>query len=154
MVKTPAFNFNVTLGFDMARGTTTHSTRNAFLLLPLSSLIKMTDKTVRFVNREVCPLNDLGMACGASNSHPSSQLAQMLSMGKAYILIYHVTSDFFLFVTPLLQAVTIIHLVMKFFDASTNNDVSQRELEIDRFSFEMIQNTRFSVTTQTAHLVM
>jgi len=73
MVKTPAFNFNVTLGFDMTRGTTSHSTREAFLLLPSQTgPIVMTDKTVSFVNSKVCPLNDLGMAGCASNFHPPS----------------------------------------------------------------------------------
>jgi hypothetical protein len=70
MVETPAFDFNVPLGFDMARGTSSNSTRYTFLLPSWASLIKMTDKTIGFVNSKVCPLNDLGMAGGASNFHP------------------------------------------------------------------------------------
>jgi hypothetical protein len=72
MVETPAFDFNVPLGFDMARGTTSNSTGDALFLLHPSSTdpIVMTDKTVGFVNSKVCPLNDLGMAGGASNFHP------------------------------------------------------------------------------------
>jgi len=51
----------------------------------------MADKTVGLMNGEVCSLDNLGMAGCAPKPHPPSQLTQMLSMGKVYILKYHIS---------------------------------------------------------------
>jgi hypothetical protein len=70
MIETPSFDFNVSLGFDMARGTTSYGTRNALFLPFRASLIVVTDKTVDFMNGEVGSLNELGVAGGASQFNP------------------------------------------------------------------------------------
>jgi hypothetical protein len=123
MIKTPAFNLNIPLGFNVAGGTTSYSTRNAFLLPSLASLVEMTGKTVGFMNGKVRPLDELGVAGGAPKSHPSSQLAEMLSMGKGNILKYHISLQVFPFMTTFLQTIPIINFIMEFLDAFTNHDI-------------------------------
>jgi len=114
----------------------------------------VANKTVGFVNGEMQSLNELGMARGAPKVYPSSQLTQMPSMGKAYILKYHIPFQVVFFVTSILQTITIINFIMEFLDASPNNDISQCKLEIFPFPFQMIPNAWFAVTTQANHFVM
>jgi hypothetical protein len=154
MIEAPTFDFNVPFGFDVARSTFSHSTRNTFLLPSGASLKKVTDETVGFVNGEVSSLDKLSMAGCASKIHTPSQLAQMSSMWKVYIFKYHIPFQIIPFVTPFLQTVVIVNFIMEFFDASPDNDISECELEIYPLSFEMVQNTRFAVTIQTGYLVM
>jgi hypothetical protein len=104
-------------------------------------------KTVGFVNSEMQPLHELSMTRGAPKVHPSSQLAQMPSMGKAYILKYHIPFQIVSFVTSILQTITIINFIMEFLDASPHHEISQPELEIHPLPFEMIQETWIAVTT-------
>jgi hypothetical protein len=78
----------------------------------------------------------------------------MPSVGEAYILKYHIPFQVISFVTSILQTITIINFIMEFFDASPDNDISQCEMEIFSFPFQMIQNTWFAVTTQATHFVM
>src|SRR4030042_1139337 len=99
-------------------------------------------------------LDDLGMAGGGSNSHPPSPLAQMLSMREAYILIDHISLQFFRFVTTLPQAVTIINFVMKFLESFPDSDIGQPELEIHPLTAEIIYHAWPVVTIQTGDLVM
>jgi len=112
MIKTPTFDLDVSFGFDVARSTTSHGAGYAFLLTFWASCVKMTEKTVGFVNSEVGSLNDLGVTSSAPQSHSSSQLAQMPSVRKAHIFEYHIATEAFPFVTPLLQTIIIINLVM------------------------------------------
>jgi hypothetical protein len=76
MIEIPALDFNISLRFDMARGTPSHSTGNALLLLPSrASLVVVTDETVDFMNGEVCSLNELGVASRTAKFHSPLQLA-------------------------------------------------------------------------------
>jgi len=102
MIKAPTFDFNVPFGLDVARGTSSDSTRYTFLLPSCSSSIKMTDKTIGFVNSEVSSLDKLSMARGAAKPYSSSQLTQMSSVREADILKYHIPFQVIRFVTPLL----------------------------------------------------
>jgi hypothetical protein len=102
VIKIPTFDFNVPFGLDVARGTSSNGARYTFLLPPWSSSIKMTDKTIGFVNSEVSSLDKLSMARGATKPYSSSQLTQMPSMRKADILKYHIPFQVICFVTPLL----------------------------------------------------
>jgi hypothetical protein len=90
MIEIPTLYFNVPFGLDVARGTSSNSTRYTFLLPSWASSIKMTDKTIGFVNSEVSSLDKLSMARGATKPYSSSQLTQMSSMGKVYIFKYHI----------------------------------------------------------------
>ena len=94
------------------------------------------------------------MTACASKCHPPSQLTQMPSMGKANILKYHIPFQVISFMTSILQTITIINLIMEFFDASPDNDISQCELEIFPFPFQMIQKTWAAVTTEAGYFVM
>jgi len=102
MIEIPTFDFNVPFGLDVARGTSSNSTRYTFLLPSWSSSIKMTDKTIGFMNSEVSSLDKLSMAGGATKPYSSSQLTQMSSMRKADILKYHIPFQIICFVTPIL----------------------------------------------------
>jgi hypothetical protein len=75
MIKIPTFDFNISFGFDMARGTPSYSTRNAFLLPSWASLVVVADETVDLVNGKVCSLNQLGVASRTAKFHPPPQLA-------------------------------------------------------------------------------
>jgi hypothetical protein len=138
MIEAPAFDFNVPFGFDVARGTSSNSTRDTFLFPSWSSLIKMTDKTIGFVNSEVSSLYKLSMTGGASKVHSPSHLAQMSPMGKAYIFKYHISLEVFLPMTSLLQTITIVNFIMEFFEAFPHQEISQCELEVSPLSLEMI----------------
>jgi hypothetical protein len=102
MIKAPTFDFNVPFRFDVARGTSSHSTRYTFLFPSWAGSIKMTDETIGLVNSEVSSLYKLSMARGATKPYSSSQLTQMSSMRKADILKYHIPFQVICFVTPLL----------------------------------------------------
>jgi hypothetical protein len=123
MIKTPAFDLNIPLGFNVAGGTISYSTRNTFLLPSWASLVEMADKTISLVNGKVRPLDELGVAGGAPKSHPSSQLAEMLSMGKDNILKYHISVQVFPFMTTFLKTIPIINFIMEFLDAFTNHNI-------------------------------
>jgi hypothetical protein len=138
MIETPPLDLNVPLGLNVARGTSSYSTGNAFLLPFGSSLIKMTDETVGFMNGEMQSLDKLGMASGAPKVHPPSQFTQMSPMGKTHILKYHIPFQIISDVTSLLQTVMIINFVMKFQDPFSNHKIRDGQLEIAPFSFEMI----------------
>jgi hypothetical protein len=73
MIETPAFDLDIPLRFNMARGTTSNRTRNALLLTLRSCLVIVTDKTVDFMNSEVGALNKLSMAGCATKLHFPSQ---------------------------------------------------------------------------------
>jgi hypothetical protein len=154
MIEAPAFDFNVPFGFDVARGTSSHSTRETFLLPSWSSPIKVTNEAVGFVNGEVSSLDELSMASCAPKVHPPSQLPQMFSMGKVYILKYYIPFQIISLVTPLLQTVSIINFIMNFFEALPNHEISKCQLEIHPFSLQMIQQTWTSVTTEAGDFVM
>src|SRR3972149_7791471 len=138
MIETPPFDLNVPFGFDVARGASSNGTRNAFLLPFWSSLIKVTDETIGFMNGEMQSLHKLSMASGASKVHPPSQFTQMSSMGKTYILKYHIPFQIISYVTSFLQTIIIINFVMKFQDPFSNHKIRNSQLEIAPFSFEMI----------------
>ena len=106
------------------------------------------------MNGEVCPLDELSMAGGASKFHPPSQLTQMPSMGKANILKYHIPFQVISFVTSILQTMTIINFVMEFPNPLSNHKIRNSQLEIAPFPFQMIQNTWTAVTIEAGHFVM
>jgi hypothetical protein len=50
MIKIPTLDFDISLRFDVARGTTPYGTGNAFLLPFGSCMVKMANKTVGLMN--------------------------------------------------------------------------------------------------------
>jgi len=154
MIKTPAFDLNIPLRFNMAGGTTPYSTRNAFLLPSWASLVEMAGKTVGFMNGEVSSLDKLGVAGGAPKSHPPSQLAEMLSMGKIDIFKYHIPFQIIYSVTSFLKTVSIVSLIMEFFKPLSYHEVGQGKLKIYPFPLEVIEKARASVTIEAGYFIM
>jgi len=65
--------------------------RNAILFSLWAGLVVMTDETIDFMDREMGPLDDLGVAGGAAELHPSSQILEMFSVGEGHIFVDHVS---------------------------------------------------------------
>src|SRR4030043_2410275 len=64
MIEVPTFDFNVPFGFDVARGASSHSTRDTFLLPSWSSIVIVADDAVNFMNGEMFSLYELGVTGG------------------------------------------------------------------------------------------
>jgi len=90
MIELPTLHLNISFGLNVTGIATSYGTRNAFLLSPWPSLVKMADKAIGFMDGKVGPLDQLGMAGGASKFHPPSQLSKMFSMGESHIFIDHI----------------------------------------------------------------
>jgi hypothetical protein len=133
VIETPAFDFDVPFGLDVARGATAYGTRDAFLFSSWSSLVVMTDETVGVMNGEVRALDDLGMAGGASKFHSPSQVAQMFFMREDHILVNHIPLEIFDLVAPLLEATRIIDLCVRHAWLLSGDEISQRYLSIYPF---------------------
>jgi hypothetical protein len=69
MVKIPAFDFNISFGFNVARGTTSYSTRKTLPFPFETSFVVMADETVCLMNGKVHSLDELGVTGGASKLH-------------------------------------------------------------------------------------
>jgi hypothetical protein len=113
VIETPALNFDISFGFNMAGGTASYGTGNTLLLSLWTRLVIVTDEAIDFVNRQVGSLDELGMAGGASEFHPSSQLAQMLPMGEGHILVDHIFLKILCPVTTFLKTTGIADLSMR-----------------------------------------
>ena len=130
MIEVPPLHLNIPFGFNMARGTPSHSTGDAFLLSSWASPIEMADDTVGFMNREVGSLDELCMTAGASQSDPSFQLDEVISMGETYILEDHLPFQILHSMTTPLQTIAIIHFVMNFFEPFANEEIGRPKLEV------------------------
>jgi hypothetical protein len=75
VIEIPSLDFDISLGFNMAGGTSANRTGNTLLLPSRTRLIIMTDETVDLMNREMGSLDELRMASRAAEFHSSSQLA-------------------------------------------------------------------------------
>jgi len=53
MIETPALDFNIPFGLDVAGGATPHGTGDALLFSSRSGAVVMADEAVGIVNREV-----------------------------------------------------------------------------------------------------
>jgi len=113
VIETPALNFDIAFGFNMAGGTASHGTGNTLLLSCRPSIIVMTNETIDLMNGEVGSLDKLGMTGGAPEFHPSSQFAQMLPMGEGHILVDHIFLKILCPVTPFLKTTGIADLSMR-----------------------------------------
>jgi hypothetical protein len=75
MIKIPTFDFNISFGFEMARGTPSYRTRNALLLPSGASLVVVANETIDLMDGEVRSLNELGVAGRTAKFHSPPQLA-------------------------------------------------------------------------------
>jgi len=86
----------------VAGGASADRTGQTLFLSFWTGLVVVADETVGFVNGQVLSLDNLGVAGGASQLHPPSQLSQMLSMGEGDILVDHISLQIFDLVATLL----------------------------------------------------
>jgi hypothetical protein len=103
VIETPSFDLDVSFGLNVARGAPPDCTGDAVLFSLGPRLKVVTDKTVRFMNREMGSLNDLGMATGTPKLHPPPQVAQMFSVREGHILIDHLFLKVLGLMTPFLE---------------------------------------------------
>jgi hypothetical protein len=75
VIETPALHLDIAFGFNMAGGTSSDRTGNTLLLSCRASIIVMADEAIDLMNGEVGSLDELGMAGGTAEFHPSSQFA-------------------------------------------------------------------------------
>jgi hypothetical protein len=113
MVEIPALDIDVAFWRNVAGGATSHCTGDAVLFPLWTGLIVVTDEAVGFMDREVGSLNDLGMAGGAAKFHPSSQFAQVFSVGEGHILVDHIFLKIFCPMTTLLHTTRIADLSVR-----------------------------------------
>jgi hypothetical protein len=72
VIEAPAFNLDISFWLDMAGSTTSHRTRDALFLPSCTSPIKVANKTVSLMNREMGSLNKLSMTGGTSKPRSPS----------------------------------------------------------------------------------
>jgi hypothetical protein len=135
VIEVPSFDIDVSFWFNVARGASSHRTRKAVLLPFGTRLEVVTDKTIGFVDREMFALNKLGMAGGTTKLHASSQLAEMLPVGKSHILVDHISLQGFDLVATLLETTRITNLCMRFAGPFPRNEIGHRNLTVDPFPF-------------------
>ncbi len=131
VIKIPTVNFNVSPRSKMAGSATTHGTRDAFLFPFGTGLVIVADEAVCLVNGKVLPLDNLGMAGGASQLHSPSQLVQVFTMGEGDILIDHVSPEILDLMASLLQAACIADLRMRHGRLFPRDEIGQRDLSVD-----------------------
>ena len=74
VIETPALNFDISFGFNMAGGTASYGTGNTLLLSLWTRLVIVADEAIDFMNRQVFPLNELSMTAGTAKLHSPPQL--------------------------------------------------------------------------------
>jgi hypothetical protein len=154
MVETPTLDFDVSLRLEVARGATADRTGKTFFLSFRASLVIVTDETVGFVNREVLPLDHLGVTGGASQLHPPFQLVQMFTMGEGDIFVDHISTEILDLVTPFLQAAGIADLRVRRRRLFPRDEIGQRDLSVNPFSFQMIEEAWRIVTLGAGDIAM
>jgi hypothetical protein len=154
MIEVPTFDLNVPFGFDVARGASSYSTRDTFLLPSWSSIVIVADDAVNFMNGEMFSLYELGVTGGASKFHPPSQFLYMFPVREGYILIDHILREFFNSMASLLKATRIINLRVGPARFLTREEVGQRDLTIDPFTPQMIEKSRLVVAFCACHMTM
>jgi hypothetical protein len=78
----------------------------------------------------------------------------MLPMGKTDVLKYHIPFQLLTDMASFLKTVSIINLIVEFFEACPDQEISQCELKIDPLPFEMIDKTWTAVAMEAGDFVM
>jgi hypothetical protein len=123
VIKTPPLHLDVPFGFDVAGGATPNRAGDAVLLPFGTSLEIVADKTVRFMDREVLSLNDLGVARGAPKLHSSSQLSQVFPVREGHVFIDHIFLKVLDLMTSRLEAACITDLGMGLAGSLSGNEI-------------------------------
>jgi hypothetical protein len=130
VIEVPAFDLDVSFGFNMARGAAPHSAGDALLPSSRAGPIKVTDDAVGFMNGEVGSLDELSMTACASKSHPPFQFNEMAPVGESYIFKDHLSFQILYSVTSFLQTISIIHFIMELPGAFADEEIGQSELKV------------------------
>ena len=152
MIETPPFDLDIPLRFHMARSAATDGTGDAFFIPSWASLIIVTDETIRLVNREMFPLDDLGVAARASKVHIPSQITQVLLMGESHIFIDHLLLEILDSMTSVLETTGVANLCMRPARPLSGDEIGQRHLTIHPFAFQMIQKPRLVMALCAGHM--
>jgi hypothetical protein len=154
MIEAPTLDLNVSFGLDVTGGTSTYGARNAFLFPFGASFKIVTDKTVGLVNGEVHSLDNLGVAGGASQFHPPSELPQMFSVGEGHVLVNHIPLEVLDLMAPLLETTRIVDLCVRHARFFPRDEIGQRYLTIHPLSPQMVEKPRLIMTFRTRHTAM
>ena len=80
VIEVPALDLNIPFGLNVAGGAPSDGARNTLLLSLRTCMVVVADEAIGLVNRQMAPLDELGMARCASKLHPPSQLPQVVSV--------------------------------------------------------------------------
>lgn len=154
MVEIPVFDLNIPLRLYMAGDTTSHSTGDALLLTLRACSKVMADETVDLVDSQMGALDKLGMATGAPEFHPSSQLLEMFSVRKDHILINHILLQVLNLMASLLKATGVTDLRMGFTGSLAREKIGEGNLAIHPLPLQMIEQARLVMALRTGHMAM
>jgi hypothetical protein len=139
MIEIPAFDIDIPFGGNVAGGATPNRTGDAVFLSFGPGLVVVADKTVDLVNRQVGPLNNLGMAGGTAELHPPPEFLEVFAVGKGDVLVDHVSLEVFRLVTSLLEAGSVADLRVGLRRFLSRDEVGEGNLSVDPFPFEMVE---------------
>ena len=154
VIEVPALDLNISLRFDVTGRATSYRAGNAILFTFRTGFIIVADKTVRLMDGEVQPLDNLGMARSAAKLHPSTKLSEVFAMREGDVFIDHVSLEVLGFVAPLLEAARVTDLGMGCARPLSRDEIRQGYLAIDPFPFEVVQKPGFIVTLRACHVAM
>ena len=154
MIETPIFDLDVPLRLKVARGTASDGTGQAILFSLRTRFVVMADEARGLMNRQVLPLNELGVAGRASQRHPPSKFAQVFSVREGDVLVDHVPLEIRLSVAPFLQATRIAYLRMGRVRFFPGDEVSQGDLSVHPFTLQVVKEAGLVMTLGAGDLPM
>jgi hypothetical protein len=154
VIETPALHVDIPFRFNMTGGAASHRTGKALLFPLWASFVIMTDEAIDLMNREMGSLDELSMAGGTAEFHPSSQFAQMLPMGEGHILVDHIPLKILCPVTAFLHTTGIADLSMRPARPLSGDEIGQGDLAVHPFPFEMVHKPGLIMAFLASHLAM
>jgi hypothetical protein len=154
VIETPVLDLDVSLRLKMTRGATADGARKAFLFSLRARLVIMADEAGGLMNRQVLPLNKLGVAGSASEGHPPSKLSQVLSVREGDVLVNHAPLQIGLLVAPFLKATRIADLRVGSARFLPRDKISQRNLAIHPLALHMVEKAGLVMALRAGHLPM
>ena len=106
------------------------------------------------MDRQMLPLNKLGVAGSASERHAPPELAQVLSVREGDVFVDHVPLEIRLLVAPFLEATRIADLRMGGIRFFPRDEVGQGNLAVHPFAFHVVEETGLVMTLRAGNLSM
>lgn len=154
VVEAPTFDTDVPFRLHVAGGASSDGARDALLFSLRTGFVIVADEAIDFMNRQMFPLNELGMAAGTAELHSPSQLAQMFSVREGDVFVNHVSLQIVNLMAALLQAACIADLGVRRARSFPRKEIRQGHLAVDPFPLQMIQEPRFIVTFRAGDLLV